>query len=85
MLPFLYRLTFAVGAVAGGVTCIWLSLTSVPAAYAVMACFGVSAVGAIVALARSARRHLFTAPQSPQDRSASADDKTPNRAPARNR
>lgn len=58
MLPFLIRLSFVVVAIFGGIVCVSLSLTSVPAAYTVMVCFGVAAVGAIAFMARQTQQDL---------------------------
>lgn len=60
MLPFLIRLSFVVVAIFGGIVCVSLSLTSRPAAYVAMACYGVAAVSAIVLIARRTQQDLRT-------------------------
>lgn len=57
MASFLLRLAAGVWAIGGGLACVWLSLTSRPAAYIAMAVYGLLAIGAIWAIARHEGRH----------------------------
>lgn len=56
MPTFLLRVAVGVWAIGGGAVCVWLSLTSVLAAYAAMGCYGLTAIGAIVLIARHEHR-----------------------------